>query len=426
MRRRSRDQQELVIRSLLARLGDAAGDPSDDDLRRAARIASAEGRSPQERSPAESRPWRPLRLRWAAAAAGALLVVTALGFGAASWLTPTSSARADVEGFGFLPAAGWTVIQVGLGGSAESTRMVAANVPIQPAGPRSLFALPALKAWPSWGIVISATLSARGDASRDAGFPVRSLPLSLADAKPVTVADLPTQEYVLRAAVDGYNVDASVTFAREPTAKMFRKAEEQIARLVVSPAAITISVRPTIQGRGSPLVVSGSVSSGKKDEKVTVQFRQCGLFPMQFRDHADVLTEEGGGFSIETGVGANGVLRALSGGDTSNEVPVQARPDVRLSPRPPKKYEAYVVDQRSFWRRHVLIQRYDRKRGTWVLVEKLRLVNQENAGGGVFIWSSTDEFAVKVPRGTTIRAVLPLSQAKPCHIGGYSNLLVTK
>jgi hypothetical protein len=74
----------------------------------------------------------------------------------------------------------------------------------------------------------------------------------------------------------------------------------------------------------------------------------------------------------------------------------------------------------------VLIQRFDRKRGTWVLVKKLRLVNQENAGGGVFIWSSTDEFAMTVPKGTTIRAVLPLAQAKPCHIGGYSNLLVTK
>ena len=60
----------------------------------------------------------------------------------------------------------------------------------------------------------------------------------------------PTLEYVLRAGVNGYNVDASVTFASEPTEEMFGKAEEQIARLVVAPAAITIAVKPTIYGRG--------------------------------------------------------------------------------------------------------------------------------------------------------------------------------
>ena len=83
---------------------------------------------------------------------------------------------------------------------------------------------------------------------------MRSLPLSLADARPVTVTGQPTLEYVLRAGVNGYNVDASVTFASEPTDEMFRKAEEQIARLVVAPAAI-ITVRPTIFSRTQ---VSGS------------------------------------------------------------------------------------------------------------------------------------------------------------------------
>ena len=53
-------------------------------------------------------------------------------------------------------------------------------------------------------------------------------------------------------------------------------------------------------------------------------------------------------------------------------------------------------------------------------------MNTDAAPGSVYVWSTTDEFAVDVAKGTTIRAVLPLAQAKPCHIGGYSNLLVTK
>ena len=222
--------------------------------------------------------------------------------------------------------------------------MVAANVPISPGDP-GRGQPPALHAFPPWTIVIDATLKARGEPARDLAFPVRSLPLSLADARPVTVAGQPTLEYVLRAGVNGYNVDASVTFASEPTEEMFGKAEEQIARLVVAPAAITITVRPTIYGRQGPLVVSGSVSNGKKDERVTVQFKQCGLYPIQFRDEFEVITEEGGGWSAPTGIAANGTFRAVSGGDVSNEVSVQARVDVRLAPGPPGRYEVQVVER---------------------------------------------------------------------------------
>jgi hypothetical protein len=423
--RRHRQDEEKVIRKLLKRLGDEAGDPTEAELRRAARVAAGEGRTPAQRPVSQSRPRRPLRLRWAAGGAATLLVATGLAFGVASWLTPTSSARTDVEGFGFLPAMGWTVIQVGLPGSAESTRMVAANVPISPGDPRR-GQPPALHAWPPWTIVIDATLKARGEPARDLAFPVRSLPLSLADARAVTVAGQPTLEYVLRAGVDGYNVDASVTFASEPTEEMFRKAEEQIARLVVSPAAVTIAVRPTVYGRQGPLVVSGSVTSGKADEKVTVQFKQCGLYPLQFRDHAEVLTEDGGGYSLPTGVSANGTFRAVSGGDVSSEVNVQARADVRLTPLPRGRYRVVVVARWSFWRKKVVIQRFDRRSGKWVKLQTMVLEDSIAAGGSVFVWASTRKFTPKVPKGTTFRAVLPLDQAKPCFVAGYSNLLVTK
>ena len=173
-------------------------------------------------------------------------------------------------------------------------------------------------------------------------------------------------------------------------------------------------------------MVSGSVTSGKADEKVTLQFKQCGLFPAQFRDLTEVTTHEGGGWRIETGVLANGVFRAVSGGDVSNEVQVQKRVDVRLAPAPPRRFEVQVVERVPFWRKQVLIQRFHRGQRKWLLVKKLRLVNTGAAPGSVFVWSTTDEFAVDVAKGTTIRAVLPLAQAKPCHIGGYSNLLVTK
>ena len=331
--RRHRQDEELVIRRLLDRLAAEADDPTDAELRRAARLAAAEGRSPQERPSTRARPWRPLRARWAAAGATALLVATGLGFAFASWLTPAaSSAESEVVGLGFLPATGWTVVQTGLPGSAESARAVAANVPISAPDPQRGRPFPALHAWPPWAIVMVAKFTARGEPSLDARFPIRELPLTLADARPVGVPGAAPTEYVLRAGVDGYNVEVSINFGREPTAGMLSKAEAQIARVVVAPAAVTINVRPTIYGRQGPLVVSGSVTSGKEGEKVTLQYKQCGLYPTQFRDEAEVTTHEGGGWGLETGVLANGVFRALSGGDVSNEVQVQKRG--RRPPRP--------------------------------------------------------------------------------------------
>jgi hypothetical protein len=415
--RRARHDQELVVTRLLARLGDEAGEPTESELRGAAQLAAREGRSPQERPAVHIRPWRPLRVRWAAAGAAALLVATGLGFGVASWLTPASSARTDFEGLGFLPATGWTVIQAGLPGSAESARAVAANVPVEAPNPEVGLPLPALGSWPPWGIAIVATLRARGDPGVDPAFPVRTLPLRLADAVSVTAT-----EHDLRAGVGGYNVDLDISFGSEPTAALLRKAEEQIARLVVAPAAITLAVRPTVYAR-DPLVVYGAVTTGKDGEKVTVQFRQCGLYPAQFRDHAETETHEGGSWSIETGVYANGVFRAVAGGDVSNQVKVQARADVRLSPRRSGGYEVNVVARSSFWRKRVVIQKFDRVRGNWVKLRTLVLDDQGAAPGSAFVWSTTGKFTL--PKRTTVRAVLPLDQAKPCFIAGYSNLLRT-
>lgn len=397
----------------------AAGVPvaATEELEAAARRASAEPRQPQAR-PAPGRavpPWRPLQLRWMVSAVAAILVTTGLGFGIGQWLTPSGSARSEPIGLGFLPAKGWTVVQSGPAGPAESARAIAANVRLYPADPEQGQPLAALQWWPSWGIVIDATLTVRGDTAVDAGFPVRTVPLHFGDA----VSTTPT-EYQLRAGVGGYNVDAAIAFGGEPTPRMLREAEEQIARLVVAPAQVTMAVRPTVYAR-DPLIVYGSVSSGTEGERVTVQFKQCGLYPIQFRDVVEVSTEAGGGWSTQLGIAANGTLRAVSGKDVSNEVRVKARADVRLSPRRGGKLRVDVVARSSFWRRKVELQR--QSRGAWV---KLRTMVLEDAGaapGSAFVWSSTEPFRPGVPRGTPVRAVLPLDQAKPCFIAGYSNVV---
>jgi hypothetical protein len=171
------------------------------------------------------------------------------------------------------------------------------------------------------------------------------------------------------------------------------------------------------------MTIFGSVSSGKADEKVTIQFKACGLLPVRFRDAFETTTQTGGGFSLAElrpfNLGVSGVFRAVSGDDVSADVQVQQRASVALRPRTGGRFLVSVFGKTvSFWHRFVLLQRFDRPRGIWITIRRLRLTDEFGSGGGV----ATAAFRPAVPKRTSIRAVLPLSQARPCYLAGYSKL----
>jgi len=161
----------------------------------------------------EGQPQRGGRVpRWARFAAIAGVLGAALGFGLATWLTPTGSATRGVVGFGFLPAKDWIVVQSGTLGATGTARAVAANVPLRS------FDRPEPASLPPHAVVIVARFTTRGDLARDAGFPVRTLPLRLGVSNH------------LRAGVDGYNVDVRVSYGRAvPSAAQVAAAQASSA-----------------------------------------------------------------------------------------------------------------------------------------------------------------------------------------------------
>jgi hypothetical protein len=87
-------------------------------------------------------------------------------------------------------------------------------------------------------------------------------------------------------------------------------------------------------------------------------------------------------------------------------------------------FEVEVRSLHQFWKRHVVVQRYERRLGRWRDVKKVVLARTGASPGSQFVWTSA-EFRVQVPRRTAIRVVFPLSQARPCYIAGFSNQLET-
>lgn len=372
------------------------------------------------------RVWRPFHLRWAVVVAAALLVGSGFGFGLGSRGTPSGSAGTNFVGLGFLPAKGWTVLQSEASGPTAA-RAIAANVPVHSDDEPGGAPYATLATLPAEGVVVSATMSVRGDLAADTDFPVRRLPLRFADATRVPAVQDPAApgrltRYRLRAGVGAYNVDAWIYFGSAPSAGTISGVQQQLNRLVVASQQVTLAARPSVVRWGTPITLFGSIGSGKGDEVVSIEMKECGVPGTAFREATAAHTHGGGAWSTEWGLRTTTTFRAKWGGDTSAEITVRQRPYVQLSHRFGRRFDVFVRALSSFWRKQVLIQRFDRRTGTWLKVRSVVLT--EGTGTGITAVTSAS-FRASIPKRTLIRAVFPRTQARPCYLAGYSNLLRT-
>jgi hypothetical protein len=188
---------------------------------------------------------------------------------------------------------------------------------------------------------------------------------------------------------------------------------------------ITLDVSTSVIPLHERVSVYGTISNGNAYASVTVQFRECGLRPAVFRDATEVPAPPDGPWYASIEPQANGTLRAILGPAVSNEVRVLARANVVLVPAMRGRYRAEVEARLSFWRKRVRIERYDRGRSRWLVLRTISLDHADGgtSGGITYVRSKSDEFILKVPAGTKLRAVFPLSQAKPCYAAGTSEIV---
>ena len=187
---------------------------------------------------------------------------------------------------------------------------------------------------------------------------------------------------------------------------------------------VTILAQPTVLGRDQTLKLFGSVGSGEADEVVRIEARDCGQ--TSFREVAAVRTRAGGGWSTELSPWVTSTLRAVWKGTASVPVTVRQRARVSLT-KERDGFAVWVVGKHQFWRRHVLFQRFDRRLGTWRTVKPVVLTEtgaNDPTGRTATVWSRA-VFRSSLPKGSLVRAVFPLSQARPCYLEGSSRLVRT-
>lgn len=200
-----------------------------------------------------------------------------------------------------------------------------------------------------------------------------------------------------------------------------------IAAAAVSPALagsseVTIAVQNSILRWGQQATLTGAIPSAKAEEKVVIEVKECGQPTPDFRAVAWAYTQAGGSWSLEMGARATSQYRAVWGETKSSTVKVQQRPYMTFVIRPGNRGEVGVQSIYPFWGKRVSIQVFDAKSRAWKQVQTVKLTEQ--GGGGGYVWTS-GKFRPKVPKNAQVRGVLPLSQAKPCYLAGYSGIVQT-
>lgn len=194
--------------------------------------------------------------------------------------------------------------------------------------------------------------------------------------------------------------------------------QEEPAIGAADPPQIVISVKPTVFKRWTPVDVAGRIVAKRAGEHVTLEENVCGrgwnpTFGTRTNPNGEFSASLGGVFSPQ----ANGLLRARWGEHESNVVRVLVRPVVTLRQRGRRVFETEVGSLRALVGRTVQLERYDKARNRWGTAARARLRE------GSYTGSTEASFRVALPKRTIVRAEVSATQARPCHLAGFSNML---
>jgi hypothetical protein len=192
-----------------------------------------------------------------------------------------------------------------------------------------------------------------------------------------------------------------------------------LATAAVLADSVTMRTRATVLRSGEFSVgVSGTISNGAEGEYVTVRGLECGVPGAFFRGIGGATTTAGGSWEASVFVRTKTTFRAEWKDAKSATVVVTPRGFVSLV-KEPRGYRVAVSSETG----NVDGKRVVVERPTPVGWKALQTVVVRSRGYTQY--AERDGLRFKVPKGTTIRAVLPRSQSGPCYLAGYSKLIRT-
>jgi hypothetical protein len=193
-----------------------------------------------------------------------------------------------------------------------------------------------------------------------------------------------------------------------------------VAAAEVLADSVTMRARASVLRSGEFSVgMFGAVSNGAEGEYVAVKGLECGIPGAFFRGISGATTTAGGNWEASVMVRTKTTFRAEWKGAKSPPVVVTPRAFVTLTKEEDGFRVAVASEVANVDGRRVTIERLTQT--GW---RKLRTVVLD-ADDGYAQYGEKKKLKFAVPKGTTLRAVLPRSQSGPCYLAGYSKLLRT-
>lgn len=193
---------------------------------------------------------------------------------------------------------------------------------------------------------------------------------------------------------------------------------EEAAIGAADPPQVTVSVSPSVIKQWAPVSVGGRIVARKAGEYVALEENVCGR---GWSPSSGGQTNANGQYAVTLlGVGSpqgNALLRARWGAHVSNVVRVSVRPNVALRQRTRRTFSAQVSSFRSLAGRTAHLERYDKSANEWRIAARSRL------RAGSYGQETEVVFSALLPRNTIVRAVVSNTQARPCHLAGFSNMM---
>jgi hypothetical protein len=193
-----------------------------------------------------------------------------------------------------------------------------------------------------------------------------------------------------------------------------------LATAAILADSVTMRARATVLRSGEFSVgVFGTISSGAEGEYVVVKGFECGIPGAFYRGIGGATTTAGGNWEASVFVRTKTTFRAEWNGAKSATIVVTPRAYITLT----KEEDGFRVgvsnETASVDGKRVTIERL-----TPTGWKKLQVVVVKSQPGYAQ-YGEKKKLRFKVPKGTTIRAVLPRSQSGACYLAGYSKLVRT-
>ena len=204
------------------------------------------------------------------------------------------------------------------------------------------------------------------------------------------------------------------------TDPLARNSKMMVTVAAVAGGTVSLQVAPGVVTFGGRVTLSGTLSTQRSGEQLTVEAQACG--ESSFTRLTSVTTTTGGAFSVAVQPLKNTTYQVRYKNQTSSPVSARVRPRLTLGKIAPQRFTVTVRASDSLAGKVVSVQRWNAATLRWVAVRSAIL--RANSSGVAPTVVSSVTFTLKVKARTKLRVVIGAAQAGSCYAPSSSNAVL--